>query len=149
MNKELHIDAPTKVSDLLHGELANLDHEEVWCIFLTRALYVIKIDMLAKGTLSEVSFDSRTLLRQALLNNAAKLILVHNHPGGRAIPSDSDIKLTERIRTACLIFDISLVDHIINRTGTDWCPMEKLSRDIDDPASIITAIKGFFNQIGK
>ena len=43
----------------------------------------------------------------------------------------------------------TLVDHIINRTGTDWCPMEKLSRDIDDPASIITAIKGFFNQIGK
>ena len=41
------------------------------------------------------------------------------------------------------------VDHIINRTGTDWCPMEKLSRDIDDPATIITAIKGFFNQIGK
>ena len=43
----------------------------------------------------------------------------------------------------------TLVDHIINRAGTDWCPMEKLSRDIDDPASIITAIKGFFNQIGK
>ena len=30
-----------------------------------------------------------------------------------------------------------LVDHIINRTGTDWCPMERLSRDEDDPAVII------------
>ncbi len=37
-----------------------------------------------------------------------------------------------------------LVDHIINRTGTDWCPMEKLSRDIDDPASIIEKIREFF-----
>lgn len=36
-----------------------------------------------------------------------------------------------------------LVDHIINRAGTDWCPMEKLSRDIDDPADIITAITSF------
>ena len=37
-----------------------------------------------------------------------------------------------------------LVDHIINRAGTDWCPMEKLSRDIDDPAAIIQRIKDFF-----
>lgn len=36
-----------------------------------------------------------------------------------------------------------LVDHIINRTGTDWCPMEKLSRDIDDPIAIIDKIKAF------
>jgi len=36
------------------------------------------------------------------------------------------------------------VDHIINRTGTDWCPMEKLSRDIDDPVSIIEKIQEFF-----
>ena len=37
-----------------------------------------------------------------------------------------------------------LVDHIINRTGTDWCPMEKLSRDENDPATIIERIKAFF-----
>ena len=37
-----------------------------------------------------------------------------------------------------------LVDHIINRTGTDWCQMEKLSRDIDDPVSIIEKIQEFF-----
>ena len=38
-----------------------------------------------------------------------------------------------------------LVDHIINRAGTGWCPMEKLSRDIDDPDVIIEKIKEFFN----
>ncbi len=37
-----------------------------------------------------------------------------------------------------------LVDHIINRTGTDWCPMEKLSRDENDPVVIIEKIKAFF-----
>ena len=39
-----------------------------------------------------------------------------------------------------------LVDHIINRAGTDWCPMERLSRDIDDPTTIIQKIKEFFEQ---
>ena len=38
----------------------------------------------------------------------------------------------------------TLVDHIINRTGTDWCPMERLSREIDDPATIIQRIQDFF-----
>ncbi len=37
-----------------------------------------------------------------------------------------------------------LVDHIINRTGTDWCPMEKLSRDENNPATIIEKIQAFF-----
>ena len=37
-----------------------------------------------------------------------------------------------------------LVDHIINRTGTDWCPMEKLSRDENNPVVIIEKIKAFF-----
>ena len=35
----------------------------------------------------------------------------------------------------------TLVDHIINRAGTDWCPMEKLSRDIDDPSEILMRIR--------
>ena len=38
-----------------------------------------------------------------------------------------------------------LVDHIINRAGTGWCPMEQLSRDIDEPAAIIEKIKDFFS----
>ena len=37
-----------------------------------------------------------------------------------------------------------LVDHIINRAGTGWCPMEQLSRDENDPTVIIHKIKGFF-----
>ena len=40
----------------------------------------------------------------------------------------------------------TLVDHIINRAGTDWCPMERLSREIDDPATIIQKIQDFFTE---
>lgn len=38
----------------------------------------------------------------------------------------------------------TLVDHIINRAGDGWCPMERLSRDIDDLADIIEKIRDFF-----
>ena len=39
-----------------------------------------------------------------------------------------------------------LVDHIINRAGTGWCPMEQLSRDEDDPIAIIKKVQDFFNK---
>ena len=39
-----------------------------------------------------------------------------------------------------------LVDHIINRTGDDWCPMERLSHDECDPATIIKKIQNFFRK---
>ena len=38
----------------------------------------------------------------------------------------------------------TLTHHIINRAGDGWCPMERLSRDIDDPAAIIEKIREFF-----
>ena len=38
----------------------------------------------------------------------------------------------------------TLVDHIINRAGDGWCPMERLSRDIDNPSAIIEKIRDFF-----
>lgn len=38
----------------------------------------------------------------------------------------------------------TLVDHIINRTGDGWCPMERLSRDESDPTVIIQKVKEFF-----
>ena len=41
----------------------------------------------------------------------------------------------------------TLVDHIINRTGTDWCPMEKVSRDESDPAVIIQKVKQKLQQM--
>ena len=39
----------------------------------------------------------------------------------------------------------TLVHHIINRKGDGWCPMERLSCDIDDPAAIIQKIQSFFS----
>ncbi|MBQ6080225.1 MAG: DUF1893 domain-containing protein [Muribaculaceae bacterium] len=58
------------------------------------------------------------------------------------VMSEPALKLLEAHRVTASYGQ--LVDHIINRAGTDWCPMERLSRDIDDPAVIIQKIKEFF-----
>ena len=101
----------------LHDNLTGLDHEEVWCVFLTGNNTVISTEMLSKGTLTQTSIDNRTVIRRALLNNAAGIIILHNHPSGNPMPSPQDIAFTARLKFACNIMDIRFLDHIICSEG--------------------------------
>lgn len=107
------ITSPQKVEEMIHENLYGLDHEEVWIIFLTTANTPIAKEMVSMGTLNYTAIDNRTILRRVLLNNAAGLILVHNHPSGNPQPSQQDIKMTEKLRTACELMDVKLIDHVI------------------------------------
>ena len=97
----------------LHDNLNGLDHEEVWGLFLTCDNRVISLEMLSRGTLTSTSIDNRTAIKRALMNNAAGIILLHNHPSGNPLPSAQDISFTAGLKIACNIMDIQLLDHII------------------------------------
>lgn len=98
---------------IIHDKMQTLDHEEVWAIFLDRRARVIEMQMLSKGTLSQTSIDCRTVLRNALLVNAASVILLHNHPSGDPRPSVQDVNFTAKLKRACSLLDVLLVDHIV------------------------------------
>ena len=98
---------------ILHDRMSTLDHEEVWAVFLDLRASVIDKKMLSMGTLDRTSIDCRTVLRNALLVNAASLILLHNHPSGDPRPSVHDIHFTEKLKKACDFLDVRLLDHII------------------------------------
>lgn len=102
----------------VHKDLCGIDHEEAWVAFLTLANTVICKEMVAKGTLNAASIDCRTVLRRALLNNAGNIILAHNHPSGNPRPSTKDIEFTNRLRDACKLMGIELLDHIIIADGS-------------------------------
>ena len=104
---------PYIAENLLHDDLYGLDHEEVWLLYLNPQFNVIGKGMVSKGVLDKTSIDCRTILRQALLNNAYALILLHNHPSGSEYPSQHDIRFTDRLMDACRLMDIKLSDHII------------------------------------
>lgn len=113
MRNSTKITESSLAARLLWQQFTNLDHEEMWAIFLTRNNGVIASEMLTKGTLDSTPIDARLILRHALLNNAAGVIIVHNHPSGNARPSVSDIRQTEKVKAACDLMDISLVDHLV------------------------------------
>ena len=59
------------------------------------------------------------MLRHSLNQQASSLVIAHNHPLGKAQPSNADITLTQRIATACQLLEIRLIDHcIISAEGT-------------------------------
>ena len=70
-------------------------------------------DILAEGDNSEVKISIRKVIETVIKRNAAYAIISHNHPGGMAMPSHSDIEMTEHINTTLKSIGVNLIDHII------------------------------------
>ena len=65
------------------------------------------------GTLNANICHPREIFAEALRQNAASVILVHNHPSGDPEPSSADIEITKRIQEAGKIMGIDVLDHVI------------------------------------
>ena len=59
------------------------------------------------------------MVKQALANNAAAVILVHNHPSGDPEPSDADKRITQHLKEALGLVDVRVIDHIV--VGSEGC----------------------------
>lgn len=113
MSNYLQINHSFQAAGLLKDYMANLDHEEMWAMFLNRDNRLINQEMLTKGTLCSTQIDPRTIVKHSLLNDASAVIILHNHPSGNPMPSRNDICETQKVRDACRLLDISLLDHIV------------------------------------
>ena len=119
MKKQAHYtpDTPIKGSaqaaGFLREDLRALDHEESWILLLNSANLPLAKKMITVGTIKSTQIDHRRIIKEALLTNATAIILFHNHPSGNPAPSASDMNETNKLKKACDIFDISLLDHII------------------------------------
>ncbi len=99
--------------DLIKTELEGLPHEEFWIILLNRANLPIRKHRVSSGGVSGTVVDSKLVFKEALTSLACSLILCHNHPSGNLKPSNPDLQLTEKIKSAAAVFDIQLLDHLI------------------------------------
>jgi DNA repair protein RadC len=87
--------------------------EEVKVIFLNSSNAVIGFYNLSKGGITNSLVDIRLILSVALKCLATGMILVHNHPSGNLKPSNADLLIVKKLKTACKLFDIALLDSII------------------------------------
>lgn len=101
------------VRDYLRLTLSQLPHETFHCLYLDTHHRLIASEELFRGSLRQTRVYPREVARQALFHNAAGVIVAHNHPGGAAAPSRSDVTTTRRLAHALGTLDIDLLDHCI------------------------------------
>jgi DNA repair protein RadC len=109
----LQIKCSKDVADIFQPLLSDLLHEEFWILFLNRSNKVIDRMKLSQGGISGTVTDVRIVMKKAIEYLASGIIVCHNHPSGNLNPSESDSKITQKIKEAGNLMDIQLLDHLI------------------------------------
>ena len=87
--------------------------EEFKVMLLNRANRVLGIIEISSGGISGTVADPKVIFAAAIKSAASQVLLVHNHPSGNLVPSQADINLTRKLKSAGELLDINVVDHII------------------------------------
>lgn len=108
------LSSPSEVYKLASSlDLAGKPEEEFWIACVDSKYKPIGLHMVSRGTLDSSLAHPREVFKRALLNNAAAIILMHNHPSGNPEPSNDDVKVTKRLREAGELLGIGVLDHVI------------------------------------
>lgn len=105
------LDAYNILKEIYNNDFYDL--EKAYVLFLSRDNHLIDSILISIGGLTGTVIDSKKVFREALIRKACSVILCHNHPSGRCLPSESDKTLTKKMKLAGDAIDIQLVDHII------------------------------------
>lgn len=110
-DKPIH--SPADAVRELARVLRDYDREVLCVVNLQTDNRPINLNMVSMGTLNASIVTPREVLKSAVLSNASSILILHNHPSGRIIPSPEDCRITDHLSRACALMDIPLLDHII------------------------------------
>jgi DNA repair protein RadC len=111
------LSSPKATRDYLSLKLGNLEREVFAVVFLDKRHRLISYQEMFQGTIDGASVHPREVVKEALKQNAAAVILAHPHPSGVAEPSQADEFITNRLKEALELVDIRVLDHIIVAGG--------------------------------
>ena len=104
---------PEAVDRFLMANFETADHERFAALFLNSKNHLLKFEFLFNGSINSAQVYPRTVAQYCLKYNAAAIIFAHNHPSGDTRPSQSDIKLTARLKQTLALIDVKVLDHFI------------------------------------
>ena len=111
--EDIEITSPTAVMQYLQLQLGAKEQEIFSAMFLDTRHRLIEFKKMFFGTIDGASIHPREVVKAALKLNAAAVIFAHNHPSGVAEPSQADIQITGRLKSALALIDVRVLDHII------------------------------------
>jgi DNA repair protein RadC len=107
------VTSPEAAAGLLVPPLAEADRERCVAALLDTKHRLIEVVVVSIGSLDHTFMAPREVFRDALLANAAALVLAHNHPSGDPSPSRDDELLTRRLVRAGELVGVELLDHLV------------------------------------
>lgn len=113
LSSPIQISSPNDLVELMKPVFNDLDREQIYCLNLDNQNHPLNMTLIAQGGSTKMFVAPRDVFKTALLCNASKIILFHNHPSGSSMPSMSDIELTKKIRDVGNFLRIPLLDHIV------------------------------------
>ncbi len=107
--------------------------EEIHAAFLDNSMNIIECAEIGSGASTNTQVNVKKMISIALSTNCANVILAHNHPGGIAIPSNSDLSTTTSCRLALEMIGVKLVEHyvIAGNSYVGIINMKTQTRDAD------------------
>ena len=110
---QMVITNPKDVVRWFQMEYGYLKQEHFIVVYLDSKGKILSHQTLFVGTLTESCVHPRDIFRQAFLESAYSILLVHNHPSGIVAPSQADISCTQQIKKVADTMGIKMIDHII------------------------------------
>lgn len=107
------IHSPSDAADLVQYEMSALEQEQMRVILLNTRNEVMRVVTLYQGSLNAAQLRISEVMRDAIREQAAAFIVVHNHPSGDPTPSPEDVSVTRAIVQAAKLMDLDFLDHLI------------------------------------
>lgn len=99
--------------DYFYPLMADLNYEMCYALFVNQSGKALDCVCVSQGGIDSTVVDVRLIVREAVLRHAVAVAICHNHPSGNSRPSSADDSLTTKIKSACKMMDIQLLDHLI------------------------------------
>ena len=125
MRKRDVMNNPETVKQFLQLQMGAYPQEVFAVVFMDAQYRLLSFQEMFKGTLNQTSVYPREVVKLALEQGAAAVILAHNHPSGDVRPSAADSTLTRTLQTALSMVDVKVLDHIIVGPGIHWSMAER------------------------
>jgi DNA repair protein RadC len=109
--------SPDAVKHYLQLHLGRRSHEVFAVMFLDSQNRLLALEELFRGTITQTSVYPREVVLHALQQQAAAVVLAHNHPSGTVQPSRADEALTQTLKAALALIDVRVLDHVIVGPG--------------------------------
>jgi DNA repair protein RadC len=113
LGEEIQLNSPDAVSAYFGPKIRHLDNEVFYVAFLNNKKVMKGFHQISSGGSNATIVEPAEVLRQAVINKANSIILVHNHPSGVCKASTADISLTKRLSESGKLLGIPIDDHVI------------------------------------